>query len=99
MRIHIIPTAFPRRKQYLSSTFDLLEIFNLHPAYNKYVKESPEASGKGKGKDKEVPQGGDGTTPGGQPDPQQGEEGEEGGDKKKRKDTYRHLIKGTPGKY
>ena len=89
------PIAFPRPVQHLHSTQDLLAVFNLHPAYDKYVRPhvrpvAEPSSAKGKGKEKEVP-----TTDAGRQD--RDVEDEEGGEKKKKKDSYRHLIKRTPG--
>lgn len=90
-------SALPRPKQHLHSTKDLLAVFNLHSAYDKYVRPHVRAigdpdPGKGKGKEKEVPSG-DATH-------HQTREGEEeDAEKKKKKDSYRHLIKRTPGPF
>ncbi|KAF8917465.1 hypothetical protein CPB85DRAFT_1374250 [Mucidula mucida] len=105
-----IPLFFPPPAQqeppvYFRSTQDLLSTFNLLDAYDKYVKaqddiepSSPSAD-KGKGKEKDgpvtaaspLPQ-----TPAADPD-----DDDPGGAKgdKKRKHTYKHLIKGAPGKH
>jgi len=92
------PQPLPRPKQHLHSTQDLLAVFNLHPAYDKYVRPhvhplvEPD-SVKGKGKGKEV-----------LPSPliNHGRDAEEeggGGEKKKKRDSYKHLIKRAPGKH
>ncbi|KAF8512259.1 hypothetical protein JB92DRAFT_2929266 [Gautieria morchelliformis] len=91
------PQPLPRPKQHLHSTQDLLSVFNLHPAYDKYVRPhvhpigDPDP-GKGKGKEKEVSSG-DASRQNREADE------EDGGEKKKKKDSYRHLIKHTPGKH
>ncbi|KAF9042666.1 hypothetical protein BDZ89DRAFT_1059882 [Hymenopellis radicata] len=109
-----IPLFFPPPAQkvppvYFRSTQDLLSTFNLLDAYDKYVKAEDEtepsspstahAADKGKGKEKDgpvsaaspLPQ-----TPAADPD-----DDDPGGAKgdKKRKHTYKHLIKGAPGKH
>ena len=98
----------PPPKQHLASTQDLLSRFNLLPAYNKYVRPSllpdsdpfndgppPSTPGvsavpgtlskvKVKAADIDLGDGGDGDD-----DDVKGE--------KKKKNTYKHLIKGIPG--
>ncbi|KAF8525850.1 hypothetical protein BU17DRAFT_62411 [Hysterangium stoloniferum] len=92
------PQPFPRPKQHLHSTQDLLSVFNLHPAYDKYVRPhvrpllEPDSI-KGKGKGKEV-----------LPSPlinheRDVEEEGGGGEKKKKRESYKHLIKRAPGKH
>lgn len=93
--------------QYLASTQDLLARFNLHPAYDKYVKPYIEpldpavtipqdnnpttpTTDKGKGKEKEREK---------EKEKDQDEDDEDGGATKKKKDTYKHLIRGIPGTY
>ena len=107
----IVKKAPPPPKQHLASTQDLLSRFHLLPAYNKYVRPSllpgvdpsndglppstpgasatPGTLGKGKGKeaDMDLGDGGDGDD-----DDVTGGKGE-----KKKKNTYKHLIKGIPG--
>jgi hypothetical protein len=104
----IIKKGPPPPKQHLASTQDLLSRFHLLPAYNKYVRPSqfPDADpsndgpppstpgvsavpgtlskGKGKAPDVDLGDGGDGDD-----DDVKGE--------KKKKNTYKHLIKGVPG--
>jgi hypothetical protein len=99
---------------YLSSTQDLLAQFSLLSAYDKYVRPFaapgetgldqngpasafPSANGvpdKGKGKEVVDTPGSSGIADGGEGDD---DEATGKGDKKK-KNTYKHLIKGVPGK-
>lgn len=88
-------SALPRPKQYLHCTQDLLGVFGLLPIYDKHVRphlrslpDQDQTKSKGKEKEQEslvVPRDKD------------GEEEIEGGEKKKKKDNYKHLIKGIPG--
>lgn len=75
--------------------------FHLLPAYDKYVRphvvteDSPATPGaidKGKGKEKELAT----ATPN---DDQDGDDDEGGKGDKKKKNSYKHLIKGVPGAY
>lgn len=75
--------------------------FQLLPAYDKYVRPhvvaedppaTPGAIDKGKGKEKELAT----ATP---DDGQDGDDDEGGKGDKKKKNTYKHLIKETPGAY
>ena len=93
---------------YFRSTQDLLATFHLLDAYDKYVRPSndkednepssptaPSAADKGKGKEKEVT----GASPPPQTPAADPDDDDLGGGKgdKKRKNTYKHLIKGAPG--
>lgn len=89
------PQSLPRPKQYLHCTQDLLGVFGLLSAYDKHVRPhlrlpSDQDLSTGKGKEKE----GVVATPA-----KDGEEEGETGEKKKKKDNYKHLIKGIPGKH
>lgn len=96
-----------RKRQYLTSTQDLLARFHLIPAYDKYVRPhiapldataatphdnnpTTPTTDKGKGKEREKER---------EKDKDQDEDDEDGGATKKKKDTYKHLIKGVPGAY
>lgn len=96
------PPAHPQPPAYLTSTQDLLARFQLLPAYDKYVRpyvapvdeghDHPPTPGpvdKGKGKEKEFAMA--------TPDDGQDGDDEDGG--KKKKNSYKHLIKGIPGKH
>lgn len=84
----------------LASTHDLLARFHLLPAYDKYVRPPPddppepqEKPDNGKGKAREhstAPQ-----TPGGDHDRDDDDAAQTKGEKKK--NSYKHLIKGVPG--
>ncbi|KAG5641235.1 hypothetical protein DXG03_005679 [Asterophora parasitica] len=102
------PEAHPT---YLSSTQDLLARFNLLPSYDKYVRPfaapaetgldqvgptpaTPGANGvvdKGKGKEVEVVP----VTPGGA----DGGDGDDDEGGKRKRNNYKHLIKGIPGAF
>ncbi|KAJ7756479.1 hypothetical protein DFH07DRAFT_959121 [Mycena maculata] len=94
------PNGPPIPKPRLASTHDLLARFRLLPAYDKYVRppadDPSETQDNGKGKAREqnspAPQ-----TPGEQ-DPDDDDPATAKGEKKK-KNTYKHLIKGIPGKH
>lgn len=96
------PPAHPQPPAYLASTQDLLARFQLLPAYDKYVRPyvapvdnghdhppTPGGTDKGKGKEKEFATA--------TPDDGQDGDDEDGG--KKKKNSYKHLIKGIPGKH
>ncbi|KAF5359873.1 hypothetical protein D9756_003450 [Leucocoprinus leucothites] len=109
------PTGPPPPRQHLASTQDLLARFRLLPAYDKYVRPyatqytndgqiraapaGQSALDKGKGREQDpalpatVPQ-----TPGTGPD-QEEDEGVASGKDKKKKNSYKALIKGIPGKH
>jgi len=99
------PSAPPAPPVYLTSTQDLLARFHLLTAYNKYVTPhvtpSPDSGvefvpgDKGKGKERASPAA---QTPGGDGADADDEEGGTHGEKKK-KNSYKHLIKGVPGKH
>ncbi|KZP25096.1 hypothetical protein FIBSPDRAFT_918524 [Athelia psychrophila] len=91
----------PQPPAHLASTQDLIARFQLLPAYDKYVRPhvvaedppaTPGAIDKGKGKEKELAT----ATP---DDGQDGDDDEGGKGDKKKKNTYKHLIKETPGKH
>ncbi|ESK94679.1 hypothetical protein Moror_14315 [Moniliophthora roreri MCA 2997] len=91
------PSTHPR-PEYIKSTNDLLGQFYLKGAYDKYVRPppptdptSPTSFDKGKGK--EVV-----STPAADANDADDDEGGGKGEKKK-KNTYKHLIKGVPGKH
>ncbi|OCH94866.1 hypothetical protein OBBRIDRAFT_843719 [Obba rivulosa] len=102
------PGPPPSHPPYFTSTQDLLTRFQLTPAYDKYVRAyvtpvgqqpQPGATDKGKGKEKELPprdapKSSPAATPGAT-----GAEEEDGKGEKKAKNSYRHLIKGIPGKH
>ncbi|KAJ7678851.1 hypothetical protein DFH06DRAFT_1265711 [Mycena polygramma] len=92
------PSAPPQPPPRLASTHDLLARFHLLPAYDKYVRPPPDDppeqqdNGKGKARESPAPQ-----TPGADHDPDD-DDGQGKGEKKK-KNSYKHLIKGVPGKH
>jgi hypothetical protein len=109
----LLPTlASPRPPQLLESTQDLISRFHLLTAYDKFVRpfitqdhdpnsnlpttpavaSSPD-KGKGRERDPGTPTIASAATPGTHHDP----DDDEGRDGKKKKNTYRHLIKGVPG--
>ncbi|KAI0249809.1 hypothetical protein BJV78DRAFT_627979 [Lactifluus subvellereus] len=109
------PPASPRPPQILESTQDLISRFHLLTAYDKFVRPfvtqdhdsnpthppttpavafSPD-KGKGRERDPGTPTIASAATPGTHHDP----DDDEGRDGKKKKNTYRHLIKGVPGKH
>ena len=110
---NIFPSASPRPPQLLESTQDLISRFHLLTAYDKFVRPFinqendpntaqlpttpavPPFSDKGKGKERDpgTPTVASAATPGTHHDP----DDDEGRDGKKKKNTYRHLIKGVPG--
>ncbi|TFK40414.1 hypothetical protein BDQ12DRAFT_721855 [Crucibulum laeve] len=124
------PSGPPPPKQHLASTQDLLGQFNLHSAYDKYVRPfttpgndpaldgllpttpggpgiSNTSGGVDKGKGRELLDTssgavGQGQTPGamggGEGDGDD-DDGPGGKGEKKKKNTYKHLIKGVPGKH
>ncbi|KAF8485907.1 hypothetical protein DFH94DRAFT_708806 [Russula ochroleuca] len=99
----------------LESTQDLISTFHLLTAYDKFVRpfvaqeQDPLSSlppttpavapsfdkGKGKERDPGTPTVASAATPGTHHDP----DDDEGRDGKKKKNTYRHLIRGIPGKH
>jgi len=105
--------ASPRPPPLLESTQDLISRFHLLTAYDKFVRpfisqeHDPHSSQlpttpavapssdkrKGKERDPGSPAIASAATPGTHHDP----DDEEGRDGKKKKNTYRHLIKGVPG--
>jgi hypothetical protein len=107
------PSASPRPPRLLESTQDLISRFHLLTAYDKFVRPFitqehdpntaqlpttpavPSLSDKGKGKERDpgTPTVASAATPGTHNDP----DDDEGRDGKKKKNTYRHLIKGVPG--
>ncbi|KAJ7019921.1 hypothetical protein C8F04DRAFT_1146180 [Mycena alexandri] len=92
------PKGPPQPPPRLASTHDLLARFLLLPAYDKYVRPPPDDppepldNGKGKGRESPAPQ-----TPGDH-DPDDDDAAQAKGEKKK-KNSYKHLIKGVPGKH
>ena len=109
----IFPSASPRPPRLLESTQDLISRFHLLTAYDKIVRPfiaqehdpntahlpttpavaSLSDKGKGKERDPGTPTIASAATPGTHQDP----DDDEGRDGKKKKNTYRHLIKGVPG--
>ncbi|KAH9999180.1 hypothetical protein BJV74DRAFT_767310 [Russula compacta] len=110
-----LQSAAPRPSHLLESTQDLISRFHLLTAYDKFVRPfisqehephtthlpatpaitpSPD-KGKGKERDPGTPTIASAATPGTHHDP----DDDEGRDGKKKKNTYRHLIKGIPGKH
>ncbi|KAF8501485.1 hypothetical protein F5888DRAFT_1234795 [Russula emetica] len=110
----LLPPASPPPPPLLESTQDLISRFHLLTAYDKFVRpfisqeHDPHAShlpttpavapsadkGKGKERDPGTPTIASAATPGTH-DP----DDDEGRDGKKKKNTYRHLIRGIPGKH
>ncbi|KAJ7494779.1 hypothetical protein B0H11DRAFT_918447 [Mycena galericulata] len=92
------PNGPPQPPPRLASTHDLLARFRLLPAYDKYVRPPPDDqpdlqdNGKGKARESPAPQ-----TPGDH-DPDDDDPTTAKGEKKK-KNSYKHLIKGVPGKH
>lgn len=111
----LLPSDSLRSPQLLDSTQDLISRFHLLSAYDKFVRPfiaqehdpntahlptTPAAApssdkGKGKERDPGTPTIASAATPGTHHDP----DDDEGRDGKKKKNTYRHLIKGVPGKH
>ncbi|EAU85614.2 hypothetical protein CC1G_06327 [Coprinopsis cinerea okayama7 len=110
----------PPPKLHLECTQDLLARFNLHSAYDRYVRpavlpgnetgvgaggpQTPGSKGKGKEVDVNMAEGGMNTgLGGGHPHGGAGEadddDGPGGKGEKKKKNSYKHLIKGLPGKH
>jgi hypothetical protein len=107
------PLVSPHPQQLLQSTQDLISRFRLLTAYDKFVRpfisqeHDPHTAhlpttptgapltdkGKGKERDPGTPTVASAATPGAHHDP----DDDEGRDGKKKKNTYRHLIKGVPG--
>ncbi|KAF7374852.1 hypothetical protein MSAN_00371200 [Mycena sanguinolenta] len=103
--------AHPHPPPLLASTQDLLARLQLLPAYDKYVRsplddaQEPNGSvangkvdnGKGKARDTSPPP----QTPGaaGEADADDDDGAQPKGEKKKKSNSYRHLIKGVPGKH
>ncbi|KAJ6531836.1 hypothetical protein B0H19DRAFT_1188816 [Mycena capillaripes] len=85
----------------LASTHDLLARFHLLPAYDKYVRpppdDPPEPQDNGKGKAREQNPSPGPQTPGG--DDPDDDDGAQAKGEKKKKNSYKHLIKGVPGKH
>ncbi|KAI0926423.1 hypothetical protein AcV5_008889 [Taiwanofungus camphoratus] len=108
LREFLPPPGPPQQPPHFTSTQDLLSRFCLTPAYDKYVRpyvtpvgQQPSTPGatappdKGKGKEKELPaQGSSVATPGAVD-----ADDEEGKGEKKWKNSYKHLIKGIPGRH
>jgi hypothetical protein len=108
-----LAVGHPQPQTYLRSTQDLVTRFNLLSAYDKYVRpfatptpipdearsvEPPTPGGmdKGKGKQRETSMPFAAPTPAGLNDGD-GDDDEGGKGDKRRKNNYRHLIKGIPG--
>lgn len=93
----IRPPAPPQPSPRLASTHDLLARFLLLPAYDKYVRpppdDPPEPQDNGKGKAREQSPGPQ--TPGG--DDPDDDDGAQAKGEKKKKNSYKHLLKGVPG--
>ncbi|KAF9267811.1 hypothetical protein L218DRAFT_893982 [Marasmius fiardii PR-910] len=95
--LYLQPLTQPLQPQYIKSTHDLLSQFCLKDAYDKYVKPpptdptSPSATDKGKGKEMVATPAADGQD--------QDDDEVTGKGEKKKKNSYRHLIKGVPGKH
>ncbi|KAF9004000.1 hypothetical protein BDQ17DRAFT_1390390 [Cyathus striatus] len=106
--LFLLPPAPPLPKQHLESTQDLLGRFHLHDAYDKYVKshyatsaaeyalDAANASSPG-GSAMPVTPGGVDKGKGRELDATMHTPGPTG--EKKKKNTYKHLIKGVPGKH
>ncbi|KAA1467433.1 hypothetical protein DENSPDRAFT_244333 [Dentipellis sp. KUC8613] len=107
--LYLLPPAPPQPTPLLASTQDLISRFHLLPAYDKFVRplvtpapvtpSTPNPStpapysatfpslDKGKGKERE------------QGTPAPDGDDEDGRDGKKKKNSYKHLIKGIPGRH
>ncbi|KAH8981566.1 hypothetical protein EDB86DRAFT_3066613 [Lactarius hatsudake] len=91
----LLPSDSPRSPQLLDSTQDLISRFHLLSAYDKFVR--PFIAQEHDPSTAHLP-----TTPAAAPSSDKGkgkEHDDEGRDGKKKKNTYRHLIKGVPGKH
>lgn len=113
--LFLLAPASPRPPQLLESTQDLISRFHLLTAYDSFVRPfiaqehdlntanlpaTPAVAplsdkGKGRERDPGTPTVASAATPGTHHDP----DDDEGRDGKKKKNTYRHLIKGVPGKH
>ncbi|KAF7312369.1 hypothetical protein MIND_00250200 [Mycena indigotica] len=99
--LFLLPPRPPHPPPRLASTDDLLTRFQLLPAYDKYVRDDDDAqaqppppdNGKGKAREQASPAP---QTPGEQDGDD--DDGQPKGEKKK-KNSYKHLIKGVPGKH
>ncbi|KAJ7066994.1 hypothetical protein C8F01DRAFT_1119896 [Mycena amicta] len=94
--LYLIPPRPSQPPARLASTHDLVTRFHLLPAYDKYVRDD-QPDDNGKGKAREQPPSPGPQTPGdhdGDDDDPTQLKGE-----KKRKNSYKHLIKGVPGKH
>ncbi|TRM65080.1 hypothetical protein BD626DRAFT_240408 [Schizophyllum amplum] len=113
-RLHLWPPRSPH-PVYYRSTDDLLARFQLYPAYDQWVRphvtpldpnnpNEPPPDNKGKGRDDAMdvdtplPPPPAGATPASENGKGEGSE-DAGKDEKKRRNNYRHLIKGLPGKH
>ncbi|KAJ6619798.1 hypothetical protein B0H10DRAFT_2025071 [Mycena sp. CBHHK59/15] len=96
--LFLLPSRPPLPPPRLASTHDLLARFALLPAYDKYVRPSPddqEQPDNAKGKARELGASPAPQTPG-DPDP---DDDDPAKGEKKKKNSYKHLIKGVPGKH
>ncbi|KAF7336659.1 hypothetical protein MVEN_02100700 [Mycena venus] len=99
------PAAPPQPKPRLASTNDLLARFQLLSAYDKYVRPPPDdppeppQPDNGKGKAREHHPSPTPQTPGADHDPDDDDAAQAKGEKKKKNNSYKHLIKGVPGKH
>ncbi|KAJ6576520.1 hypothetical protein DFH09DRAFT_1361462 [Mycena vulgaris] len=91
----------PKPAPRLASTHDLLARFHLLASYDKYVRpplEDGPDTGKGKAREQQQPHDSPAPqTPGAADDPDDDETGPKG--EKKKKNSYKHLIKDIPGKH
>ncbi|KAJ7126948.1 hypothetical protein C8R44DRAFT_979678 [Mycena epipterygia] len=97
--LFLLPKGPTQPSPRLASTHDLLARFNLLPAYDKYVRppiDDPEPLDNGKGKAREQNPSPAPQTPA-DPDPDEDDPTAKG--EKKKKNSYKHLIKGVPGKH
>ncbi|KAH9959659.1 hypothetical protein BC827DRAFT_1134343 [Russula dissimulans] len=113
--LFLLPPASPRPPQLLESTQDLISRFHLLTAYDKFVRPfvsqeydphggqlpttPPVAPSSDKRKGKERDPGSPAIASAATPATHHDPDDEEGRDGKKKKNTYRHLIKGVPGKH
>ncbi|KAF7316808.1 hypothetical protein HMN09_00413900 [Mycena chlorophos] len=101
--LYLLPPRPIQPPPRLASTDDLLTRFRLLPAYDKYVRDEAhqhsDQQDNGKGKGREQPPSPTPQTPGGPDhDPDDDDAAQAKGEKKK-KNSYKHLIKGVPGKH
>nr|GAT60714.1 predicted protein [Mycena chlorophos] len=101
--LYLLPPRPIQPPPRLASTDDLLTRFRLLPAYDKYVRDEAhqqsDQQDNGKGKGREQPPSPAPQTPGGPDHDPDDDDGAQAKGEKKKKNSYKHLIKGVPGKH